>query len=317
MKIYELNDHDDISHMMSNVPKAVAAIGFFDGVHLGHQALIKRAVDYAKEHDVESAVVTFYPHPSVVLNPDNKDIQYITPTQEKEKLIEQMGVDRLYIISFTRSLARLSPEEFINRFMIGLNIKHLIAGFDFSFGYKGAANMKNIHQYVHDRFTYETVGKIELADEKVSSTRIRSLLAKGDVEAVETLLNRPFVTTGTVIHGFQRGGSELGYPTANIELDSEALLPKTGVYGVKIRYDEAIYYGMASLGFNPTFKDNPFDLKFEVHIFDFNGDLYGKTLDVEWKTYIRDEYKFDNVETLMAQLEKDEQTVRSYFNLNK
>src|SRR5699024_11418078 len=103
MKIYELNDHDDISHMMSNVPKAVAAIGFFDGVHLGHQALIKRAVDYAKEHDVESAVVTFYPHPSVVLNPDNKAIQYITPTQEKEKLIEQMRIDRLYIISDRKS----------------------------------------------------------------------------------------------------------------------------------------------------------------------------------------------------------------------
>src|SRR5699024_715390 len=317
MKIYELKDHDNISNVISKAPKSVAAIGFFDGVHLGHQALIKRAVQYAEKHNIESAVITFYPHPSVVLNPNNKDIQYITPTKEKEKWIEQMGIDRLYIVSFTKSLARLSPEEFINRFISTLNIEHLIAGFDFSFGYKGAANMNNIDQYVHNRFTYESIDKIELHDEKVSSTRIRNLLAKGDVEAVEMLLNRPFITEGTVIHGFQRGGSQLVYPTANIQLDPEALLPKTGVYGVIVHYRDNVYYGMASLGYNPTFKDNPLDLKFEINIFDFDGDLYGKHLEIEWKTYLRDEHKYENVEKLITQLEKDEQAVRTYFNLNK
>lgn len=296
----------------ADMPETVSAIGFFDGIHRGHQQVIGKAVEIARDKKMESAVITFHPHPSVVLSKGTKHVQYITPLREKQEILQQMDVDRLYIIEFNEELSKLSPQQFIDHFIIGLNIKHLVAGFDYSFGHKGKGNMTNIGEYTRNEFDYTVVDKVTSDEEKVSSTRIRKLLADGNVEAVNELLGRPLKYTSEVIQGAKRG-AELGYPTANLKINGDALLPKIGVYAVKVIYKHAVYEGMASIGTNPTFAEDKGNLSVEVHIFDYNHDLYGEELQIEWLKFIRDEEKFDHVDDLIAQMDKDEEAIRNYF----
>ncbi|MCG5103446.1 bifunctional riboflavin kinase/FAD synthetase [Oceanobacillus alkalisoli] len=311
MRTFELTYPHTLTE--ADIPETVCAIGFFDGIHKGHQRLIEKAVEVAKEKNMESAVITFHPHPSVVLKKGTERVQYITPLREKQEILQQMNVDRLYIIKFNEELSKLSPEDFIDHFIIGLHIKHLVAGFDYSFGHKGAGNMSNISDYSRGRFDYTVIDKVTMDDEKVSSTRIRDLLKQGEVATINRLLGRPLKYTSVVIHGAQRGGPELGYPTANLRINEDALLPKLGVYAVKVRYKNAIYEGMASVGTNPTFKEDKGNLSVEVNIFDYNNDLYGEELQLEWHEFIRDEKKFAGKEELIAQLADDEETIRNYF----
>ena len=294
------------------LPETAAAIGFFDGIHKGHQKVISEAVREAKQRKLESAVITFHPHPSEVLNAMTKNIQYITPLREKQEILQRMDVDRLYIIKFDKELAALSPEEFIDHFIIGLNVCHLVSGFDFTFGAKGSGNADNMAAFANGRFTYEAVRKVELAGEKISSTKIRKLLAAGKVDQAAELLGRPLAVTGKVIHGSKRG-RQIGYPTANLEINKEALLPKIGVYAVKAVYKQQAYEAMASLGLNPTFSYDDPGLKLEVHLFDYENDLYGEDLIVEWHQFIRNEEKFAGIEPLMKQIQEDERTIRAYF----
>lgn len=309
MKIIKLTYPHSLA--LDELPKTVTAIGFFDGIHKGHQTVISQAVTKAKQLNMESAVITFYPHPSVILK-DNHDVKYITPLREKQEIIESLGVDRLYIISFTKELSSLSPQEFIDHFIMGLNIKHVVAGFDFTYGHKGKGNMETIVEHARDLFESTTVDKVTLDNEKISSTRIRNLLAIGDMEQVKSLLGRPYITRGIVIHGHSRG-REIGYPTANIQYNDEVLLPKSGIYAVKVRVENEEFLGMASLGTNPTFTEDRKDLSLEVNILDFNRDLYGKELVVEWYKYIRDEEKFNHVDELIQKIAQDEEAIRDYF----
>lgn len=297
---------------MNELPETVAAIGFFDGIHLGHQEVIQTAVSEARKRDMESAVITFHPHPSVVLKKDVDHVEYITPMKEKQQVLEQLQVDRLYIITFNKELSSLSPQQFIDHFIIGLKIKHLVAGFDYSFGFKGKGNMDNISEFTRDAFTYTTIGKVEMDAEKVSSTRIRHLLTTGDVEEIRQLLDRPLTVSGTVVEGDKRG-KELGYPTANLAVSDDVLLPKPGIYAVKVMYQQEYLEGMASLGTNPTFTNDRSKLSLEVNILDYKHNLYGEELQVEWWKYIRDEIKFDRVDDLMTQMADDERVIRDYF----
>lgn len=297
---------------LQNLPETVAAVGFFDGVHKGHQKVIQTAVDKAKENNMESAVITFHPHPSVVLKKDATHVRYITPLKEKQEILQQMDVDRLYIITFNKELASLEPQKFIDHFIIGLKIKHLVAGFDFSYGHKGKGNMEIIANHTRSRFDYTTISKVEMDEQKISSTRIRELLQNGKVETANSLLGHPLTIQGIVIDGEKRGRS-IGYPTANIQIDPEALLPKTGVYAVKVEYKNELYEGMASLGYNPTFDGKLEEPSAEVNIFDYNNDLYGEELIMEWHKFIRDEEKFDQIDELIEQIEDDERVIRRYF----
>lgn len=301
---------------MDQLPETVAAIGFFDGIHLGHQKVINHAISEAKKRDMESAVITFHPHPSVVLKKDVQHVQYITPLKEKQEILEKLDVDRLYIITFNKELSSLSPQQFIDDFIIGLNIKHLVAGFDYSFGFKGKGNMKNIAEYTRDKFTFTTIDKVEMDNEKVSSTKIRGLLQVGNVEEVQRLLGRPLIVSGTVVEGDKRG-KKLGYPTANLHIHPDALLPKPGIYAVKVRYKQEYLEGMASLGYNSTFTADRSDLSMEVNIFDYKNNLYGQQLQVEWWKYVREEIKFDHVEALIDQMADDEREIREFFSNQK
>ncbi|HEX6593942.1 MAG TPA: bifunctional riboflavin kinase/FAD synthetase [Bacillota bacterium] len=304
-------------HILSpeELPETVCAIGFFDGIHKGHQKVIKTAVKQAKSKQMESAVITFHPHPSVVLDQDHAQVKYITPMRKKQEILQQLDVDRLYVITFNQELASLTPQQFIDHFIIGLNIKHVVAGFDFTYGHKGQGNMNVIEKHAKGAFTYTIINEIQLDQEKISSTKIRKLLATGDVEKVKTLLGRPLTATGVVIKGDQRGQS-IGYPTANLQITDDVLLPKSGVYAVKVVYRNECYEGMANLGTKPTFTKGEQDRSLEVNILDYNNDLYGEELTIEWHTFIRDEVKFSTVSELVEQISKDEQVIRSYFLKN-
>lgn len=295
---------------VEDLPETVAAIGFFDGLHLGHQKVIQTAVDKAKERHCESAVITFHPHPTVVLR-NAKDVKYITPLREKQAILQNMDVDRLYIITFNKELSQLSPQGFIDHFIIDLHIKHLVAGFDYTYGHKGAGNMTVIKDQTKGCFDFTVIDKMESDKEKISSTKIRELLKEGNISGVNELLQRPLAFYGKVIDGEKRG-RKLGFPTANLQVDPDLLFPRKGIYAVKIVYKNETYEGMASLGTNPTFDDTN-DLSFEVNIFDYKNDLYGEELIIQWHQFIRDEKKFDSVDALIEQMRKDEQNIRRYF----
>src|SRR5699024_7586890 len=300
------------SFNQAELPETVAAIGFFDGLHKGHQRVIDQAVEKAKQQKKESAVISFLPHPKVVLNRPTAPVKYITPIEEKEALLEEMGVDRLYLITFNKELSDLSPEEFIDHFIIGLHIDHLVAGFDFTFGHKGAGNMDNIATYSNGAFSHTCVDAVTSKNEKVSSTRIRNKLAKGEVKETAELLGRPYKTKGIVIKGNGRG-RQLSFPTANLKSDDDKLLPKQGVYAVQIEHGNEVHDGMLNLGMKPTFKNKQNQVSVEVYIFDFEGDIYGEEMILSWHRYIREEKKFNGLEQLVGQLKKDEQTIRDYF----
>jgi len=300
------------SLVLGEMRETVCAIGFFDGIHKGHQQVIQTAVKKAKDKNMESAVITFHPHPSVVLKKGVQHVKYITPLREKQELLQKLHVDKLYIIKFNKELSTLSPQDFIDHFIIGLNIKHLVAGFDYSFGHKGQGNMNNIHEFTRNQFTYSTIEKVELGQEKISSSRIRELLQIGKVDEANALLGRPLKLSGIVIKGDQRG-RELGYPTANLDIHEDVLLPKPGIYAVKVIYKNETYEGMANIGTNPTFTEDRQDLSIEVNIFDYNNDLYGEELQVEWYKFMRTEEKFTSADALITQMELDEKNIRAYF----
>lgn len=299
-----------------NLPETVAAIGFFDGVHKGHQTVIQEAINIASESERESAVITFDPHPSVVLQKNNNQVRYITPIDDKIKQLEALGVDRVYVVRFDSQLAKLTPEEFIDEFVITLHITHLVAGFDFTFGHKGAGNMDNIQELVGNNLEVTTISRLDYQDEKISSTRIRNKLKQGNMKEVELLLGRPYSLVGEVIHGDKRGRT-IGYPTANLKIENAFLLPRIGVYAVEVKIGDKQYYGMASIGYNPTFTDDRVNTKLEVHIFDFDENIYGEKIKVYWKKYIRDEEKFSGIDELVEKLKEDEEQSRKFFSINE
>ncbi|WP_462258868.1 bifunctional riboflavin kinase/FAD synthetase [Vagococcus teuberi] len=291
----------------------VLALGFFDGVHRGHQEVINTAKKIANEKGLKLAVMTFNHHPAVVFQKiDHKKMKYITTIEQKEERMTRLGVDYLYVIEFTSSFAGLSPQEFVDEYMVGLHAKVVVAGFDYTYGKKDIANMSILPTYAKDRFEIVEVQKLSDREEKVSSTAIRECMKIGDMRAANQLLGYAYETTGVVVHGDKRGRL-LGFPTANIKAPSYSLLPKVGVYVVKIKVADKWYMGMAQIGYNITFETNR-PMTIEVNILDFSDDIYGEQVSVEWLHFLRGEKKFDNVDGLIAQLKQDEQDTREYFD---
>ncbi|PXW92485.1 FMN adenylyltransferase /riboflavin kinase [Streptohalobacillus salinus] len=295
-------------------PEAASAmaIGFFDGVHLGHQQVIKQAKMIAEDNQLKTAVMTFNPHPKEVLANDKGAVSYLTSMQEKEAIFKALGVDILYVVSFDIALAKLSPSIFVDRFIADLNVKHLICGFDFSYGHMGRGNIHTLVDDSQDRFSVTIVEKFSERNEKVSSTRIRRMLKDGNVKEAKNLLTRPLRTNGKVVHGHKRGRT-IGYPTANIEVEPQQALPRTGVYYVTAEIDGEVIHGMANLGYNPTFEDELLDVKLEVHFLDYKADLYGKSLAIAWHQFIRPELKFSGVDPLIDQIRQDEIEIRQLY----
>ncbi|SEM48401.1 FMN adenylyltransferase /riboflavin kinase [Mesobacillus persicus] len=311
MELIKLNHPH--SYKIEDFPSQVMALGYFDGVHLGHQEVIKTAIKIASDHGINSAVMTFDPHPSVVLGKRLQHVEYITPIEEKIRVIENMGVDRLFIVHFTPEFANLLPQEFIDDYMIKLNVKHVVAGFDYTYGKMGKGTMETMQFHSRGKFEYSVVPKLSVADEKISSTLIRSSLREGKMDVIPTLLGRFYTTTGTVIHGDKRGRT-IGFPTANVDVWEDFILPPTGVYAVRIQLSGDWYQGVCNVGYKPTFNnEKPSKPSVEVHIFDFNKDIYGEVAVVEWHLKIREEQKFSGIDQLVAQIDKDKQKAIHYF----
>ncbi|MFI8574637.1 bifunctional riboflavin kinase/FAD synthetase [Rossellomorea aquimaris] len=312
MKVITVHHPHSISK--NDFPSLVLALGYFDGVHRGHQRVIRAAVEKAKELKACSAVMTFDPHPSVVLGHKHKHIHYITPLEDKKEIIEELGVDYLFIVRFTSEFASLIPQDFVDQYIIGLNALHVVAGFDYSYGRLGKGTMETLPFHSRDMFTSTIISKLTDDDSKVSSTFIRECLKEGDVKKVRQLLGRPFKMKGTVIHGDKRG-RKIGFPTANIELAYDYLTPKVGVYAVRMKIHDKWFDGVCNIGYKPTFKNpDEYSLSIEVHIFDFHASIYGEEVYIEWYERIRDEQKFSGIEELISQIQKDKDKAIHYFS---
>lgn len=289
------------------------ALGFFDGVHRGHQAVINTAKKTAEQTNTKLAVMTFDPHPSIVLGQSKEKVFYITPLKQKIAILERLGVDTLFVVRFTSDFAQLSPADFIQLFVKDLGVKHVTAGFDYTFGKKGQGNMEIMPTLCGEGISVEVVDKQLEESDKISSTRIRQLLLKGDMENVHQLLGRPYRTPGVVVHGDKRGRT-IGFPTANVQSADGSFIPANGVYVVKIRVQNEWFVGVCNIGYKPTFK-NPDEknLSIEVHIVDFDKNIYGEEVEIDWYKWVRAEQKFNGIDELVAQLGKDKQASIEFF----
>ncbi|MFN2746274.1 bifunctional riboflavin kinase/FAD synthetase [Bacillus sp. z60-18] len=311
MKTIHISHPHDLKR--EDVPTSVMALGYFDGVHLGHQQVILTAKAAAEREGVKTSVMTFHPHPSAVLKKGREPKDLITPLSEKVKIIEDLGADFLYIVEFSPEFAALSPEDFIEQYILGLHVSHVVAGFDFTFGKIGKGTMENFQEYARGRVKSTSVAKYSSHDQKVSSTRIRSVLGAGDVEYAAELLGRPYYVKGVVIHGDKRGRT-IGFPTANIGLSDTYIVPPTGVYAVKAEIAGALYNGVCNVGYKPTFYEKrPGQPSIEVNLFDFNREIYGSEMKIEWYKRLRSEKKFAGVDELVEQITKDKEEAIRFF----
>jgi riboflavin kinase / FMN adenylyltransferase len=293
------------SCQIESLPPTIMALGYFDGIHMGHQKVIETAVELAKKNNSMPAVMSFHPHPSVVLGKADKNWTYITPLEEKKQLLERMGVDRFYLVKFDLDFASLSTEVFVDQYIVGLNVLHVVTGFDFTYGQYGKGNVETMLHEANGRFGQTVIEKIEKDGQKVSSTLIRKCLNEGRVGEIASYLGRRYTLRGKVIHGDKRGRT-IGFPTANLQIE-DYTLPEVGVYAVKVQVGNKEYAGMANVGFKPTFKDDQKKPSLEVHLFDFHSDIYGETIGVTWIDRIRDEKKFNSIQELIEQLNDDKQ----------
>ena len=287
------------------IKSSVITIGTFDGVHVGHQQIIHRLVDTARKNDLQALVLTFFPHPRMVIQND-ANIKLINTIDEKAKQLEQLGVDHLVVKEFTKSFSRLTALEYVRDILVNkLKVKHIIVGYDHHFGRNRTANINELKEFgaFYD-FEVTEIEPQEVDDVAVSSTKIRSAILKGNIPTANKFLGYNFMLTGTVIKG--KGlGKILDFPTANIQIEAAyKLIPKHGVYVVKSQIKGVEVFGMMNIGKNPTVSEGN-QTKIEVHFFDFSANLYGAVLKIELLDYLRSEIKFPNIEALKLQLEKD------------
>lgn len=281
----------------------VLAIGDFDGVHLGHREVIRKAVETARQQNLPASVMTFHPHPREVLG-HGRYTQYLTPLQDKLATLAEVGIDYVYLVHFNLAFSRISPEQFVTEVLLPLRPETVVVGFDFSFGHQARGNADTLCESGRGRFAVEIVRPFHLDGEKVSSTLIRRCLEEGQVGHARRLLGRHYQFTGTVVTGEARG-RQLGFPTANLQLDGAYVIPVNGVYAVRAELDGVSIPGVMNLGTKPTFSDGSLVRTFEVHLFEFNRSIYGEKMKVELVSYLRAERKFGSIDELVDQIQRD------------
>jgi riboflavin kinase/FMN adenylyltransferase len=291
--------------------KTVAAIGIFDGVHKGHQSLIRRMVACARREKMKSVVITFHPHPVEVLH--KKKVFYLVSLPQRLKLMEALGVDIVLVIKFTRSFAHLKPEGFVRKYLVQrLGIREVFVGDDFRFGENRAGDVDLFTQMgAKYGFKVNHMHPVEKTSSKISSSWLRELIGSGRLREAVSMLGRNVSILGKVVHGDGRGKS-LGYPTANIKFDC-GVLPPHGVYVVGVDLDGKRFRGIVNIGLRPSFKHKDPSVKLEVYILDFNKNIYGRDITVEFLKKIRNEKIFSSAEHLTRQIRRDEQVARRYF----
>jgi riboflavin kinase/FMN adenylyltransferase len=288
--------------------RTVVTIGNFDGVHLGHRAILARVCQRAKELEAQSVAVTFDPHPLKVLRPETS-LPLLTTPEQKIDLMAASGLDAVVVLPFTREFAALPAREFVQRYFLErLRVREVVVGHDYCFGRGREGNIDLLREMGRNHgFTVQVVWAVEVEGAVVSSSLIRAMLRLGKVEEAGRLLGRPYGVAGRVVAGKGRGAKLLGIPTANIRPENE-LLPATGIYAVRVRRGKKILPGAANIGTCPTFENGEFSL--EVHLLDFSGDIYGEELGVEFVARLREERRFPNIEALAAQIHADIRAAR-------
>lgn len=291
---------------LSGLTNSIVTIGTFDGVHLGHQKIIKRLVELKNKQGGEIVVFTFDPHPRKVLFPEQKDLKLITLTDEKCEVLKHFGVDHVLVFPFTKEFSQMQANDYIADVIVkGLKTKTLVIGYDHRFGSNREGSIETLKQFATThQFNVEEIPAQEINQLNVSSTRIRKAIEEGDIQTANDFLGYSFFITGKVVKGKQLGRT-IGYPTANISIGNEdKLIPKIGVYAVNVMLGKQSYKGMLNIGTNPT-TDLDDNIKIEVNIFDFDQDIYGDNIKIEFVKRIRNEEKFTNLDELKQALAND------------
>lgn len=305
-------------YLASAIPQGpvVLVLGFFDGLHRGHQQVIATGKKIATEKGLPLTLMTFNQHPSIVFKKFDENItKYLTPLREKETLLAGLGIDRLYEVEFTSAFAKLAPQAFVDQYMVGLNAAVVVCGFDYSYGPKDVANVAALPTFAKERFEVIAVPRLDEDGVKVSSTRIRENLASGNMTEVTSLLGRVYTTSGVVVHGEARG-RQLGYPTANVLVSEDVRLPKIGVYATRVLVNGQWYPSMTSIGHNDTFGEGR-ELTVEANLFDFHQEIYGEHVTISWDYFLRDQVKFASGAALIKQLAQDEQDAQRLLTPEK
>jgi riboflavin kinase/FMN adenylyltransferase len=308
MKVYtNIDDFKDIKN-------PIVTAGTFDGVHLGHQKIISRLKEVAKEEDGNTVLLTFSPHPRMVLFPDDNELKLLNTLPEKIELLEKYGVDHLIVYPFTKEFSRLTSIEFVRNILVNrIQTKRLVIGYNHHFGRNREGAFEHLKEYGPlYGFEVEEIPAKDIDHIEISSTKIRNALLIGDVKTAIAYLGHIYSLTGTVVKGKQLGRT-IGYPTANLQvMDTYKLIPGDGVYVVKVKHKNAFYGGMLNIGNNPTVEGKGKSI--EVNIFDFDKEIYGDETTIYFIERLRDEVKFNNLEELKEQLARDKQDSMSKFN---
>ncbi len=304
MKVFYGLDHID------KIPNAVVTSGTFDGVHVGHQKILQRLSETAKKDNGYSVLITFWPHPRMVLNQNNKDLKLLSTIDEKIELLRSFGLNYLVVIPFTTEFSKLSSFQFVNEILVNkIGTKKLVIGYDHHFG----RNREGSFEYLNENskefgFAVEEISRQDIDDIGISSTKIRDSLLNHNISTANEFLGRAYDIRGKVVHGDSRG-KEMGFPTANVEIKEDyKLIPADGVYAVEVEFYGSEFYGMLNIGMRPTVDGKKKQM--EVHIFDFDQNIYGETLIVRFIDFIRFEKKFSDIQELMDQLKTDMNTVK-------
>ncbi|QIL38700.1 bifunctional riboflavin kinase/FAD synthetase [Pedobacter sp. HDW13] len=317
----------------SKLDNAIVTIGTFDGVHFGHQKIIKQLVEKAKADNGESVILTFFPHPRMIIDPENQELKMINTINEKADILKNLGVDHLIITPFTRDFSNQLPEDYIKNTLVdNIGTKHIIIGYDHRFGKDRSGNLTDLKAAgLHYGFTVEEIMEQDIHDVAVSSTKIRQALLAGDVSLASDYLGYPFSIFGRVIKG-DKIGRTIGFPTANIFVEETyKLIPGDGIYAVTVEMSsefsvenleakqlqtsspelKTVYEGMAYIGQRPTI--NGMTRNIEVNIFDFNQEIYGQDIKMNFLKFLRHDVKFTGLEALTLQLQKDKEATLAFF----
>ncbi|TDE31363.1 bifunctional riboflavin kinase/FAD synthetase [Flavobacterium ranwuense] len=297
----------------SSTKKTILTLGTFDGVHIGHKKILKKITQNTENEKYESLVLTFFPHPRMVLQ-EHSDIKLLNTIDEKIDLLEKIGIENLVIHPFDEAFSRLTAEEFVSTILVDrFHIQKIIIGHDHRFGRNRTANIDDLIAYGKEYgFEVEQISVQEINDISVSSTKIRNALLEGDMALANGYLGYDYFLTGSIVKGKQLGRT-IGFPTANLKIEENyKLIPQNGVYIVKSIIDGQTVFGMMNIGFNPTVDGQKQTI--EIHYFDFNTDLYNQKISVSILQRIRSEQKFESVDLLKEQLEKDKKTALAYLN---
>lgn len=291
-----------------NIKKPVVTVGTFDGVHIGHQTIIERLKTIAKKIDGETVLLTFYPHPRKVILNDQSNLKLINTKNEKIKLLEQYGLDHLFIHPFNEEFSRISPTSYVRDLLVNqLKTNHLVIGYNHQFGRNREGNLTLLRELssIYD-FNIEEISAQQINEIKVSSTKIRAAIEAGNIATANNYLGHTFSISGKVIQG-NKLGRTIGFPTANIKIDeSDKICPPKGVYAVRVKLDNQTLNGMMNIGTRPTIEKEQTTLSNEVHIFNFNKDIYNLTIQIEFIARIREEKKFNDINGLKQQLIDDQ-----------